>query len=495
MTKDGRFVAWSVATVVLVAQLVAPPVAEAAPAATDGALTSGDWLIPNQGNGGYDVEHYDVDLEFFPDPHAAPGTVVEDCSDESGNGPGSIKATTTVHATTTSLLRSFGLDFKGLTVTRVTVDGVAAQFSRVQDAAADKFKLVVTPAAPVTGDFEVAVAYEGVPETYQFDAGFDMGQGWMKTWDYCGEGGDHFSDGGATGIGQPAGGFTWFPNNTTPTDKATYTIRLTGPSEYTGLSVGVLTDESALAGGRTSWTWDVTVPTTTFLVFVSFGAYDVRTSTVELLDGSTIPQWSVGHDFMKEDVAYDIDDLDGLVGEVIRWHEARFGHYQPTSAGYLLAPLMSGWALETVGRPVFTWAMNEIVVVHEYAHQWAGDSVSVTDWSDLWLAEGFATYAEWLWEGDHGGAGPLEVGRSLLTSSPLHAHWKQRVAAPTRAELWGWGSYDGGGLALAALQAGVGDDAFFRIMRTWFDRYANSNASTWDFIALAEEVSGRELTA
>ena len=89
--------------------------------AIEGPLTSGDSLFPNQGNGGYDVSHYDVDIAWTP---AVPG--------------GTIDATTTIQATTTGEpLSSFGLDLEGLTVTSVVVDNVAvppAGIERIDEA-------------------------------------------------------------------------------------------------------------------------------------------------------------------------------------------------------------------------------------------------------------------------------------------------------------------------------------------------------------------------
>jgi aminopeptidase N len=463
--------------------------------AIDGALTGGDSLIPSQGNGGYDVVHYDIDLEFFPASDPRMGTVVSGCALNPDFGAGAIRATTTITATAATPLRSFGLDFKGLTITSLTVDGAAADYSRIQDAAGDTYKVVVSPAAPVTGTFTVEVAYEGRPELYEFEAGFDLPQGWMAAQTFCDRRSQgHLADGGAVGIGQPAGGFTWFPNNTTPRDKATYTTTLTAPSDYTAVGIGRLTAKTDAGGGRTTWTWDETMPATTFLAVAAIGHYTETTGTVEL-DRGAVPVQGFGYAAMEEAVSLGGRSTTQLVAEVVPWLEDQFGAYQPSVAGYIMAPLNSGWALEIIGKPVFTWALDEGTFVHEMAHQWAGNSVSVEDWSDLWLAEGYATYAEWLWDEAQGGTSAVDQGEwYLFYYGADRPQWDYAVAAPaSRDELWSWGSYEGGGIALAALRAGVGDAVFEDITRTWFERYRNSNASTEDYIDLAEEVSGREL--
>ena len=216
MAGLGRRVAPLVAGALVAAGLAVAP-AYADDRAIDGPLTSGDSLFPNQGNGGYDVSHYDVDIAWTP---AVP------------LNQSTIDATTTIQATTTgSPLSSFGLDLEGLTVTSVTVNGELAGFSRLEGdpngtEPPPKRKLVVTPANPVTGPFTVVVDYGGIPTTHVDNDGSDGG--WMPTPD------------GATFLGQPTGSMTGFPNNNTPKDKATYTFTVDVPDTLEVASNGEL---------------------------------------------------------------------------------------------------------------------------------------------------------------------------------------------------------------------------------------------------------------
>ncbi|MDR1431620.1 MAG: hypothetical protein LBI99_05830, partial [Propionibacteriaceae bacterium] len=363
-----------------------------------------DSLLPNQGSGAYDVQHYDIDLACV----------------FAANKPSclEIDATTTIDAVASQQLAAFDLDFicrngsatAGLGVTAVTVDGAPASFQCVNNDSADRHKLSITPAAPVSGDFTVAISYLGKPEKYRFVAGFTMDEGWMPVLPY----GSSPADGGAVGIGQPNGNITWFPHNDTPLDKATYTTQLTVPNQFKGVGIGELSAKSAVGSTATKWVWTESMPTPSFLAVAAIGEFNEHVS-------STTVNWTDVNGVQRSKVisirAYgDPQDESSLTGgaagriavikEILQWGSERFGEYQPTWAGYIQKYVGAGWALEILGRPFYSSPghMYDAILVHEFAHQWAGDSVSVKDWKDLWLAEGFATYAEWLWIEDHGGA-------------------------------------------------------------------------------------------
>ncbi len=131
-------------------------------------------------------------------------------------------------------------------------------------------------------------------------------------------------------------------------------------------------------------------------------------------------------------------------------------------------------------------------MVHELAHQWFGDSISVGDWGDVWLNEGFATYAEWLWiEHTRGRAAMLATISGTRDQMALNADGPP--GDPPANDLFNASVYLRGGLVLHALRTEVGDDTFFSILRTYVDRFRDGVATTDDFIALAEEVSSRDL--
>jgi aminopeptidase N len=132
--------------------------------------------------------------------------------------------------------------------------------------------------------------------------------------------------------------------------------------------------------------------------------------------------------------------------------------------------------------------------VHEFAHQWYGNSVTLTDWSDIWLNEGFAAYAEWLWDAAHGGLSTAEQFQNAYDDpqtvwSPAPANLEDP------ADLFGQQSYLRGAMTLEALRQMIGSQDFFVILREWAQQNEYGNVSTVDFIALSEHVSGQDLDA
>ena len=136
--------------------------------------------------------------------------------------------------------------------------------------------------------------------------------------------------------------------------------------------------------------------------------------------------------------------------------------------------------------------LNEIAVAHELSHQWFGDSISLKSWQDIWLNEGFATYSEALWvEHKNGKTKADQYMRDIYDQSV-----KDNLTAPATPrieDLFGESVYYRGGLVLYTLRSQVGDETFFKILHAYYAHYAGKSASTADFIAVANEVSGKDL--
>ena len=172
-----------------------------------------------------------------------------------------------------------------------------------------------------------------------------------------------------------------------------------------------------------------------------------------------------------------------------------YGPYPFEAYGVLVVDEALGFALETqtltiIGSDIAAEpGRADQILLHELAHQWVGDAVSPATWKDIWLNEGFATYAEWLWLERTGRRSAADSARQYEGAPELDPP----PGDPGPDELFSGPVYIRGGMTLQALREQVGDDDFFEILRTWVDEHRDSTASTEDFIALAEEISGDEL--
>jgi aminopeptidase N len=173
----------------------------------------------------------------------------------------------------------------------------------------------------------------------------------------------------------------------------------------------------------------------------------------------------------------------------------RFGPYPFSSYGNVVVPAPLGLALENQTLSVYGTdsiaIAGEAVVAHELAHQWFGDHVSVADWSDIWLNEGFATFSEWLWAQESGG--PSIRDQAEVARTTADALGFDPPADPGRADMFDISVYQRGGLVLAALHEHLGPERFFEVLRAHVASHGGANASTDDFVRVAEEVSGEDL--
>jgi aminopeptidase N len=451
-TRSARRAALATAAVVLGATSVsgASPAISAPAGPRPGGGSVGDSLFPTIGNTGYRVSHYGIALHYR-------------------RTDGHVAATTEITARASYPLSSFSLDLEGLTVDQVRVNGVPARFRR-HDA-----KLRVIPARPVSGTFRTAVRYHGRPVTH-LDADGSK-DGWVPTSD------------GATVLSEPVGAMTWFPNNNTPRDKATFTLRVTAPAGLAVASNGDLRSHRR-DGSRTTWTWVQSRQMATYLATVSIGRYHVYHSTMRTTAGRRLPVWSF--------VAPKYGTLPGVrrrIPQVVRFHERRFGSYPQTSVGIVVDDLRVGYALETQNRPVFDGVPDTATLVHELAHQWYGDSVTPRVWEDIWLNEGFASYAESLWTAAHGGPStPAAFDKTYADNPPSSKLWRPAPARFTDPEdLFGDPVYTRGAMTLEALRRTIGTSELYTVLRLWASTQAHRSVSTRQLITLAERVSHQDL--
>lgn len=412
-----------------------------------------DPYFPGLGNGGYDVDHYTLRIRHDPVPDT-------------------FEARAEIDATATEPLTALSLDLIGFEVTDVAVDGVPASFTR------DGYELLVAPPAPVPAGapFQVSVDYVGPPPDYLSSDAAPMPIGWID------------DDDTSYVVSEPDGARAWFPSNDHPTDKATFTFELTVPADLQVAANGLLVDSADADPGWRRWTFEHEHPMATYLATVVVGEL--------VLTEETRPDGVVVRNAVTPSLAEVAERNLAVTPQAIEVFSELFGPYPFEAYGVAVVPDRFGAALETQTLSVFSAdlitspTLAEAVAVHELAHQWFGNLVTPARWQDIWLNEGFATYAEYLWA--ERGLGRLDAAGTLarLTSTD----WPP-IGDPGPTDLFGGAVYQRGGLTLHALRLTVGDEAFFAILRTWLDRYAGSTATTADFVAVAEEVSGQDLRA
>jgi aminopeptidase N len=418
-----------------------------------GADGVGDALYPTLGNGGYDVGHYDLQLSTDP-------------------ATGALSGVATIDATAVADLRTFDLDFAGMTVDDISVNGTAATWT------ANDAELVITPSPPLSAGaaFRTAIRYHGVPSAEAIPS-FGLPTGWIRT------------PGGSYTINEPDAGHTWFPSNDHPSDKATFTFHISVPNGTVAVANGVASPP-VQNGDRTTWTWTMAQPMATYLTAVAIGDYAFRDAT----GPNGLP---VRDAYLRRDAAAVTPCLD-LGPQIIGFFESRFGPYPFDTAGLLVADSTPGLAMETQSRPLFSDAdfahgCPDDLLSHELAHQWFGDAVSPARWQDVWLNEGFATYGQWLWSTKDDPTMMDRLAQQALAEVHRAGTPLPPVARPTVDTLFSDQVYDGGAAVLQQLRREVGDATFFAILRQWVVRYSGKSASTEDFMATASDVAGRDL--
>lgn len=406
--------------------------------ALPGADRSTDSYLPEHGNGGYRVLHYDLDLDYRV-------------------GPNRLAGRATVTAVATQPLSRLTLDLGRFRIQDVRVDGRPARHAHRPD------KVHVKPERPIgTGDtFRVDIRYAGNPVPISGRWG-DIG------W-------DELTD-GVLVASQPNGAPSWFPCDDQPGAKATFRVALTTASPYTVLVTG---DPVARrrGAGRTTWVYERREPTAPYLMSVQIGRYEL----IDLARGGVVQRAAIPP-ALRAGFAHDF----GRHGEIMEALQRLFGPYPFHEYVVVVADDVLDDPIEAQGMAVFGRnhvdgrRTHERLVVHELAHQWFGNSLTVADWRHIWLNEGFATYAEWLWSGVCG----------ELPTDALAAHWYARVAARPRDvvvadpgvdRMFDPLVYKRGALTVHALRKKVGDESFFALLRAWVADHQYATVTTDGF--------------
>ncbi|MFB9313820.1 M1 family metallopeptidase [Nocardioides plantarum] len=414
-----------------------------------GASGIGDPYWPLDGNGGLDVRHYDIAVRYDFDT-------------------GRLTGTTTLRVRPTADLSRFGLDLL-LPVSTVTVDGRPATFDKPA-----RHELRITPQEPLVRgtDVDVVVGYAGDPSriSYAGESRWLVGADEVVT------------------VGQPHMAPWWFAANDHPRDKATFDITVTGPASYQAVSNG-LPVQRTLTGAEATTHWRSAHPMTTYSAFFALGRYDVEQTSRAGLASYT----AVSRSLPSSERSRAATSL-RRTGAITAWLETRLGPYPFESTGGLVTSQRVGYALENQTRPVYPGPPARGLLVHELAHQWFGDSVSLQRWRDIWLNEGFATFMEVAYAERHGGPSAQQWLRGARDDQ-VGSRWFWRVdlTDPGAGRIFDPAVYQRGAMTLQALRHRIGERRFWRLLRTWTHDRRHGTGSTWAFRTLAERISGQQL--
>ncbi|HLS79198.1 MAG TPA: M1 family metallopeptidase [Nocardia sp.] len=409
-----------------------------------------DDYLPRNGNRGYRVSRYELELTYKVASNRLAGRA-------------------DITAVTTAVRPHYALDLaQSLSVSKVLVNGTKAARHSHRGG-----KLVITPRqrVPAGGALVLTVAYAGTPKPVRGPWG-EVG------WEELTE--------GALVAGQPNGAASWFPCDDHPSAKASYRIAITTDSPYHALANGELVRKQTGAS-QTTWVYEQAEPMASYLATIQIGPY--RRHRLGPAD-APVPVRAVlpprlraafDHDFARQQRMLEV------------FTEA-FGPYPFPAYTVVVTDDELEIPIEAQGIAIFGANHcdgrrgSERLVAHELAHQWFGNSLTLRQWRDIWLHEGFACYAEWLWSEASGGPSADRMARAAghnLAREPQDI----LLGDPGPAHMFDDRIYKRGALTLHALRLELGDRAFFDLLREWTRRYRHASVGTEEFTDLAGHYS------
>ncbi|MFI5964156.1 M1 family metallopeptidase [Streptomyces asoensis] len=413
-----------------------------------------DPYFPANGDPRYRVHRYELTLDYRP-------------------GPNRLSGAARINAIAgRSALPEFQLNLADFKIGRVRVDGRPTHYTHRGG------RLRVRPAKPLRAGaaFTVEVHWSGNPKPVNSPWG---GLGWEEL------------DDGALVASQPVGAPSWYPCNDRPSDKASYLISVTTPSAYSVVAGGRLLTRTTKAS-TTTWVYEQSAPTSSYLVGLSIGKYQ----TVLLGDPGLggVPQ----HGHIPAELLAEFSRDFARQPGMMHLFQQLFGPYPFDEYAVVVTEEELDVPVEAQGLSLFGANHvdgargSERLVAHELAHQWFGNSVSIADWRHIWLNEGFAKYAEWLWSERSGGRSAQQLAAAAhrsLASLPQDL----RLGDPGRKSMFDDRLYERGGLTVHALRCALGDEAFFRMLRAWLSLHRGSSVTTSTLVAHAARFAAEPL--
>ncbi|MEU7868831.1 M1 family metallopeptidase [Dactylosporangium sp. NPDC049140] len=416
-----------------------------------------DPVYPGYGNPGVDVLHYGLDLAWRPDTKTLTGTA-------------------TVQLRAAADLSEVKLDFsKAYTIDGVTLDGAA-----VTGTVADT-KLTVAGKVAKDKPAELVVRYHGTPATVPMPSHREDSEplGLTVT-----------ADGALWTMQEPYGASTWYPANDQPSDKALYDIAVTVPEGWSAIASG-----SPKGHEGNLFRYASATPVAAYLTTLAVGKYTQETAAGP--GGVALSYWyRPGVDdkalpYLRKSPQY------------LDWLTKHFGPYPFDSGGVLMVPSASGMETQqmiTMGLPDYGSDADfrsgfDGDLLHEYAHQWFGDAVTTSNWNDLWLNEGWAEYAQFLYTNERD---KVTVKQWEDWARTADARLRQRLGPPGKPKADSFAEsnvYICPALMLHQIHKQIGDAAFFALGTDWVRQQRGTAQDRAGFIAFVNQHTGKDFTA
>jgi aminopeptidase N len=396
-------------------------------------------------------------------------------------------------ATTTIAVRSrnndlatIDLDFGSMPVSAVMVDGKAAKFTQHDE----KLDVFLTPPARLNQNLRISVNYSGVPK-----------DGLILSKD---------KDGAPSAIGDNWADRVhhWIPCLDHPSAKASVTFTVTAPSEYQTVANGAPVSKRANSNATTTWVFSESRPVSPYNMVVAVG----RFASGRLKSASTIP---ITYYVPRSDAAHAERGFSPAAPSVLTFSNlvapypykklalivgaTRFGGMENANTIVFPPTYFRNFDASTNRSKRFGIPNSTVEVdAHEIAHQWFGDSVTESTWSDLWLSEGFATYFAGVFvERQEGPARFKEYMREKAHSYLAYEKTRRAPIHDTQTEklfdLLNPNNYEKGGWVLHMLRGMLGDKVFFAGLRGYYNKHKDGVASTEDLRVAMEKASRRDL--
>ncbi|MFH0410962.1 M1 family metallopeptidase [Corynebacterium sp. L4756] len=375
-------------------------------------------------NLGFSISHYDLDLEYRVEPNLLSGTAK-------------------LHIQVGEDLDNLTLDLGGAMAARRISANNGIKISRFR-VSGGKIRISFNDTIAEGTKFILTVRYGGNPRPIRTAWGEI---GWEET------------ESGALVASQPNGAPSWFPCDDTPSEKATYDIKIVADNPFTVISNGKLVSKKA-SGSTTAWHYRVDSPMATYLATIQVGEF----TKFEL--GRNTVAWAPAH--LRPQVLEEFKQQQ----EMLDYYESIFGEYPFPTYQVVVTEDELEIPLEAQGLSIF--GSNHVagnhrferLIAHELAHQWFGNSVGIAEWKDIWLNEGFACYCEWLWVEHTGKSTAHEVARSHYLVLSRKAQ-DLLLADPGTRDMFDDRVYKRGALTVHSLRRLLGDEAFFVAIRSY----------------------------